>query len=329
MDLASLTFRAEVLRGIRGFFYEHGFLELDTPLLSDALIPESCLEIFKTEYVHPFDDTKNKALFLVPSPEVYMKPIIAEHKKSVFQLSKCFRNCESMGRIHNPEFTMLEYYAVNADYRDAIKLTEALFAYLVQHLHGNELFDTHNVGDYFLQAITELTMDDAFKHYAGFYLSDAQDSASLAKEAAKLGLGNEADLAKERWDDLYERIFVHSVEPALNPDKLIAITDYPSAAACLAKDGKKGRNNFPVKERWEIYARGVELANCYSEERNQDEVNTYFAEEDALKQKSARVPHPPVQDFGKVCAAMPPCTGTAMGIDRLIMLLAGRTGLML
>lgn len=326
MDVSSLKFRAAVIRGIRDFFWQAGFLELDTPLLADALIPETCLEVFQTEYVHPFHTEKNKTLFLVPSPEVYMKPIIAEHKCSVFQVSKCFRNSESVGRIHAPEFTMLEYYAVNADYQEALTLTEQLFAYLVESLQETELFDVRT-GEYFLQPFLRLTMDDAFKKYAGFYLSDARTVPLLANHAERLGLGDARQFLEESWDDLYERIFVHAVEPSLPKDKLVALLDYPAAAVCLAKEHTATRNMFPVKERWELYAGGVELANCYTEETNAAAVDAYVEYEHAAKQKTARVPHPAVKNFGAVCAAMPLCTGTALGVDRLVMLLAGKSGL--
>ena len=123
MDLERLRFRARIMQNIRRFFIERGYLELDTPALSCDLIPETCLEVFKTDYIKNAAHAKtagrthiqSSALYLVPSPEIYIKKIIAQHKVNVFQLSKCYRNAESCGRIHSPEFTMLEYYTMNAD----------------------------------------------------------------------------------------------------------------------------------------------------------------------------------------------------------------------
>ena len=108
MDLETLQFRARTMQRIREFFIQRGYLELDTPALSSHLIPESCLEVFRTEYIYP-GTQEATPLYLVPSPEVHIKPLIARHKVSMFQLSKCYRNLESCGRIHSPEFTMLEY----------------------------------------------------------------------------------------------------------------------------------------------------------------------------------------------------------------------------
>ena len=138
MDIEALEFRAACLQAARNFFITHGDLELDTPALAPALIPESCLEVFRTEYLKPFKTGEEAAvpLFLVPSPEVFIKPVIAAHGRSVFQLSKCYRNCESVGHIHNPEFTMLEYYTMQANYRDSVTLTEAFLQTMAQAVAG-------------------------------------------------------------------------------------------------------------------------------------------------------------------------------------------------
>ena len=118
MDIETMEFRAACIRAVREFFVKNGYLELDTPALAERLIPETCLEVFKTEYLKPHGSNsrpvngsgqaeKRKALFLTPSPEVFIKPIIAQTGRPVFQISKCYRNTESAGRIHSPEFTML------------------------------------------------------------------------------------------------------------------------------------------------------------------------------------------------------------------------------
>ena len=127
---------------------------------------------------------------------------------------------------------------------------------------------------------------------------------------------------------------MHKVELSLPRDRPVAIIDYPAAVPCLAAlnckqipraDGR--RINWNTRERWELYAGGVELANCYTELRDEDEIRKYMESENKEKQQSARIPHPPVTDFNRVCARMPPCSGSALGLDRLIMLLAGKSTL--
>ena len=345
MDLELLKFRAETMQRIRAFFIERKYLELDTPALSSSLIPETCLEVFKTEYVEPWTGEK-KDMYLVPSPEIYMKRIISQHKVSVFQLSKCYRNVESAGRIHSPEFTMLEYYTMDASYKESMAITEELFNTLLPQAPENGEPDPWK---HLRPPFTRLTMDDAFNKYAGFRLSGAQTTAELAEHARRLGIAELPDspFSKWPWDDLYELILVQCVEPALaNEEKPVFLMDYPAKAACLAKDvppakdsantgkgnggknsdrGASNGNSTPLwKERWELYAAGTELANCYTEEDNPENVREYFKTEGRLKNKTALIPHAMDDEYWKVFRGFPHCSGVAIGVDRLIMLLAGR-----
>ncbi|MCR4714191.1 MAG: LysR family transcriptional regulator [Treponemataceae bacterium] len=341
MDLELLKFRAEIMQKIRAFFIEKDYLELDSPALSSSLIPETCLEVFKTEYVEPWTGEK-KDMYLVPSPEIYMKRIIAQHKVSVFQLSKCYRNVESAGRIHIPEFTMLEYYTMNASYKDSMAITEDLFNLLLPPLPSDGNTDPWQ---HLRPPFTRLTMDDAFQKYAGFRLSQSQTPAELAEHARRLGIAELPDspFNKWPWDDLYELILVQCVDPALvNVPKPVFLMDYPAKVPCLAKDvplkhdcaanGSGGKNasrfvekDTPLwKERWELYAVGTELANCYTEEDNPENVREYFKQEGRLKNETALIPHATDDEYWKVFKDFPHCSGVAMGVDRLIMLLAGR-----
>ncbi len=315
-----LQFRARCIADIRSFFSARAYLEADTPALSPALIPETCLEVFRTEYLIPWKTGASsiRPLFLVPSPEIYLKRLIADHKISLFQISKCYRNVESVGKIHSPEFTMLEYYTMHAGYLESLELTEALFAHLLVEMHPEE------VPASLMPPFIRLSMNDAFIQYAGFSLALCPECGDLARHASRLGLGDAEELAKKPWDDLYELIFVHTVEPALPRQKPVFLMDYPARVPCLAAEqGSQWR----TKERWELYANGVELANCYTEERNPDLVRAYFVEENAAKQATARIPHPAAEDFVDVCARMPPCSGVAVGLDRLVMVLADKTSI--
>jgi len=326
-----LKFRASCIQATRSFFINKGYLETDTPALSPRLIPETCLEVFRTEYRKPWQEGSDASvpLFLVPSPEVYLKQIIADHGISLFQISKCYRNAESVGRIHSPEFTMLEYYTVYAGYLKSLDITEALVTYLL-----DTLFIPENEPLGLRPPFIRMTMNEAFRSYAGFSLVDCPEPADLARHAQRLGLNDAHNFSQWSWDDLYELILVHTVEPALPHDQPIAILDYPAAVPCLAagktqevtrKDKRTGE--WKTKERWELYMKGVEIANCYTEERNEKEITQYIEAEDSLKQQTARIPHPPVTGFSAICAKMPPCSGSALGLDRLIMLLAGKSSI--
>ena len=332
MDSEALEFRAVCIQAAREFFIKNTYLELDTPALAASLIPESCLEVFRIEYVEP-GSNKKVPFFLTPSPEVFIKPIIAQTKRSVFQISKCYRNAESYGKIHRPEFTMLEYYTVNASYRDSVKITESLFNFIAKKIRNTPLSD-HAVLKTLQKGFLCVTMNEAFIKYAGFSLAKENSAEALAFHAERLGLGDAEKYLDWKRDDLYELILVHAVEPNLPKNRLIALSDYPAFVPCLAAENsetvfteKNGAAEWKTVERWEVYLNGVELANCYSECRDEKKINAYFKSEDAIKQKTALVPHPAVANFGTLCAEMPPCSGTALGFDRLIMLLAGKTSL--
>lgn len=320
MDLEALQFRSRIIHQIREFFLNRGYLEVDTPALSEHLIPENCLEVFQTEYIEPWSQNK-KTLYLVPSPEVHIKPLIAKHKVSMFQLSKCYRNVESIGRIHNPEFTMLEYYTMDADYMDSATITEELVDYLLPTSTNREA----DVFNFLRPPFIRLSMDDAFETYAGFRLSKCSSALDLAKQALRLGIMEQPNnpFKTWAWDDLYELIFVQCVEPNLPKEKPVFLFNYPAKVPCLAKDVPEKNGEILWKQRWELYAEGIELSNCYSEETDAEKVRTYFESERAIKDKMALVPHKVDSEYWKHFINFPKCSGNAMGVDRLIALLSG------
>lgn len=328
MDLETLQFRAKTIQGIRDFFIQRGYLELDTPALSPHLIPESCLEVFRTDYLHP--GTGNTTpLYLVPSPEVHIKPLLAQHRVSMFQISKCYRNCESTGRIHSPEFTMLEYYTVGAGYLDTAALTEELFNHLLPPPEQDAA-----APDPFARLrppFRRLTMEEAFCRYAGFRLSSCPEAGQLAEQAARLGIYQPEDNPFHQWpwDDLYELILVQCVEPQLPKDRPLLLMDYPAQVPCLAQDVPNPANpSQPLwKQRWELYVAGVELSNCYSEETDPQKVRAYFQQEGQTKAKSARIHHAIDENYWQHFQHFPTCSGNALGVDRLIALLCGRTSI--
>jgi lysyl-tRNA synthetase class 2 len=315
MDLEFLQLRANVFRTIRAFFDSKSYLEVDTPVLSPDLIPETCLEVFETSYLRPgAGGPSAKPYWLVPSPEIWMKRLIAKHKQSVYQICKCFRNGESTGFLHSPEFTMLEYYTTGFNYLDSLTLTEELFAVLFT-VSGSSagIQDDEGLRRPFLR----ITMEEAFREFAGTDLFAAAETGTLREAALRLGLTPPEDLDTAA---LYDLIFIHAVEPNLPKDRITALLDYPAFVPCLAKRNGSSK----TVERWELYGCGVELANCYTEETRAATVKAYFEAEGAAKNKTAMVPHNTDNNYWKVFADFPACSGVAMGLDRLIMVLSGR-----
>lgn len=308
MDLQMLKTRAAIIKQVRSFFNSKDYIELDTPLLLPDLIPESCLEVFQTERLFPHGSRqRSRPLWLIPSPEISMKKIIAQHRVNVYQICKCFRNGESTGHLHNSEFTMLEYYTMNADYMDSLALTEELFEQLAKEA------DTPSLSPPF----ERITVAQAFEKYAGFDLFTAvEEKGALEKEAHRLGI---EPMPCMETAQLYDLIFIHSVEPHLKTDKPVALLDYPAFVPCLAKKSPNGK----TVERWELYYNGIELANCFSEETDPQTVRDFFISEAAEKGKTSLVKHDVDHDFWEIFKDFPKCSGVAMGLDRLIMALTG------
>jgi lysyl-tRNA synthetase class 2 len=361
MDIELLRFRSAVFRAVRAFFDGRNYLEVDTPLLSADLIPESCLEVFETELLPPRGSRmRAKSLYLIPSPEIWMKKIIAGLRAGgarmpagIYQICRCFRNGESSGRIHSPEFTMLEYYSLGADCGDSLALTEELFARLLplaEEGPGREAGLS--------PPFERIAMGEAFARWAGFDLYRAASvPGGLETEARRLGLDPLPGLDRGA---LYDLIFVDRVEPSLPRDRPVALCEYPAFVPCLAKKTPGGK----TVERWELYGRGIELANCYTEETSPRAVREFFEGEKRAKEKSALVRHrvddaywkiflpsgeklpgegppgapapgarprgedPPGRPPGEAAeSGFPPCSGVALGMDRLIMALAGETSI--
>ena len=336
MDLELLRERASIIRDVRLFFEQRNYLETDTPLLAPDLIPESCLEVFETLLLPPIGSRlPKKPYWLIPSPEIWMKRLIAQHRTNIFQICKCFRNGESSGRWHNSEFTMLEYYTMEADYMDSLALTGELFGFLLSGMKRRSTKGADAL-DGLSPPFIRLTVKEAFKRWAGFDLYKASASPdAMEKEAVSLGLNPPSGLSVH---ELYDLIFIHTVEPQLKLERPVALVDYPAFVPCLAKKSPDGK----TAERWELYARGTELANCYTEETSPGEVRRFFESERAEKEKKALVRHRVDEDYWKIFASgdtgpaenppserkkFPACSGVAMGLDRLIMVLCGRATL--
>jgi lysyl-tRNA synthetase class 2 len=203
---------------------------------------------------------------------------------------------------------MLEYYTMDADYVTSLALTEALFYTLLEGRVSPDL----------MPPFTRITIEESFSRWAGFSLEQAVRNNELEARARALGL---APLPGMDNAALYDLIFIHAVEPQLPKDKPVALMDYPAFVPCLAQKCADGN----AMERWELYVRGIELANCYSEERNAEQVRHFFEREAVAKERAALVPHRVNHEYPKLFERFPRCSGVAMGLDRLIMALTGRS----
>lgn len=293
MSLASfkpvLELRAKVLRAIRQFFYDRDFLEVETPLR----IPAPALELH-------IDAIPAGGQYLRTSPELHMKRLLAAGWKKIFQLGPCFREGER-GALHNPEFNLLEWYRADADYLAILAETKALLAAVAEAVLGRTWLKVQCAQVELMPVWEVFTVAEAFSKFAGWDPVAAFDA--------------------ERFDlDL-----VNKVEPRLPREHPVILMDYPAAAAALAR---RKPGNPRVAERWELYVGGLELANAFSELTDPAEQRARFEACAAERQALEKTVYPLDEDFLAALAdGLPPSAGIALGVDRLVMLLAGAKSL--
>lgn len=300
-DRAMLAQRAQLLQRIRCFFSERGVLEVDTPVLSRTATNEPHLHSFTTDYRGPAAPTSGQ-LFLHTSPEFPMKRLLASGSGPIFQICKVFRDGEA-GRRHNPEFTLLEWYRPGFDHHALMDELEAL-------LHAVAFDDPPAPAQ-------RLSYRTAFQRYAGIDpFATLARLKSHAVNYAPPGSDSESDI--DYWRDL---ILVHEVEPQLGRESPCFIHHYPSTQASLARLDPQDPT---VAERFELYWRGLELANGFNELADAREQAQRFA---ADRKRREILGLPLVSVDTRLIAALesglPACAGVAVGVDRLLMALTG------
>lgn len=297
-----LRLRARVYQTIREFFRQRGVLEVDTPLLSSATVTDPAIESFTTVYDGP--GASDRLLYLMTSPEFYMKRLLAAGSGSIYQLCHVFRQAE-LGTQHNPEFTLLEWYRVGMDYQDLMKEV----AQLVRVLVKQDLSQTHYV-----------TYQEAFLRYAGIDPLTA-DGAALREAAQQAGLSVEARGTDER-DLFLDYLMSHRVQPKLGRDGLTFVYEYPASQCALAR---LSPTNNQVAERFELFLQGKELANGYQELTDAAQQAQRFQRD--LERRAGQNGKSVTQDaylLDALAAGLPDCAGVALGVDRLIQFMSGK-----
>jgi lysyl-tRNA synthetase class 2 len=310
-DTVIFNRRNRLLKAVREFFVSKNYLEVDTPLLSPFIIPEAAIEVFKTDYEKREKETL--PFYLIPSPELWMKRIIAESGLNIFQICKCFRNSEQLSRIHNPEFSMLEWYTTGADYLNSMTHTEELFEYIYDKLRINTVVSLGSERINLATPFPRISMDDVFSDTLGVTLGELDDVDALRQTCRSSEITVAVD---DSWEQLFHKLFISFIEPVLPQNKPLFLYDYPRRIPTLAKQ----KQGTPYAERWELYIAGIEIANCFTEETNREIVKNFYKGEMQRKKHSL---HDHEIDWGLLdfFTHLPPCSGVALGIDRLLMIL--------
>ncbi|MBA3315783.1 MAG: EF-P lysine aminoacylase EpmA [Planctomycetota bacterium] len=317
-SLDTLRHRAALLSFTRRFFDQHGYLEVETPLLSPDVVVDAHLEPFSTRFLPDPTSQSGPELFLQTSPEFSLKRLLACGSGPVFEVFRAFRNGER-GRLHNPEFTLIEWYRPGDSYLEQMNFTEEYVRDFFNEAAALRCGETRIIAKPF----ERLSYDDAFQLYAG-----QRVLRSTVEELAKLARDRDvpippyllvAESSRDAWLNL---LLAEVVEPHLGVERPTFLYDYPASQAALAR--VRG-DDPPVAERFELYIDGIELCNGYHELLDAKELRRRNCEQN---RKRAELGLRTLPEDSRLLAAMehglPACSGVALGFDRLVMIALGK-----
>jgi len=313
-----LLTRNRILAAVRAWFAGRGFVEVDCGALQVSPGNEAHLHGFATDLIQP-DGTRDTR-YLHTSPEFSCKKLLAAGETRIFDIAKVYRNRERT-LTHSPEFTMLEWYRTGEDYEIVIEDTLALTR-LAADTAGTRMFQWRGRQADPFAAAEWLTVDDAFRRYAGLSLLETVRTDGTADRDALARLSPVRVAGDDSWSDIFSRILSEEVEANLGNGQITVLYEYPVVEAALARISTRDPR---VAERFELYACGVELANGFGELTDPGEQRRRFDDEMAIKQRIYGERYPVDEELLEALAAMPPASGVALGLDRLIMLAAGAT----
>ena len=272
--------RASIIQGIRHFFINRGYLEVETPYRIPAPAPESHIKV-----------VTSGSWFLHTSPELCMKRMLAAGYEKIFQICRCWRE-EERGSQHIPEFTLLEWYRSGSDYRALMEDCEELIQTVAAGIGLEEKIIYRNDEVDITNPWKKISVKEAFQRYAKISMKEALER------------------------DLFDEIMVNDIEPKLGIEKPTFIYDYPAERRAMAR---LKQEDSTLAERFELYIGGLELANAFSELVDAEEQRKNFNQENTTRKQFSKPIYPMPEKFLNELQSMPPSAGIALGVDRLVM----------
>ena len=304
-SLEMLRRRADLLHRLRLFFHQRGYWEAETPALSaDTVVDRHLDPLSVTVFEDPQHPEQGRRMWLQTSPEFAMKRLLAAGAEAIFQVARVFRGGRERGRLHNPEFTLLEWYRVGQTFAESMQFLAELAEAFLPTGEPTEF----------------LTYRQAFLNY--LHIDPHQASAEQLREVAlQYEIAFPESLSLEDRDSWLELLLGEKIEPHLGAQRPLILSHYPASQAALARVSSDDPN---TAERFELYFRGVELANGYHE----------LLDPRVLRERNALTNRQRIED-GKSALpeesylleamerGLPACCGVALGVDRLAMLALG------
>jgi elongation factor P--(R)-beta-lysine ligase len=311
-----LVQRSGILSACRAWFGAEGFLEVDVPALVVSPGNETHLHAFQTTLIS--NDGSADTRYLHTSPEFACKKLLAAGETRIFSLSHVFRNRERTP-THAPEFMMLEWYRAGEEYQVVIADTLALLRHAADQVGRWQWQWRNRCCDVSVDA-EWLTVNEAFKRFADVDLLATLAPNGVPDREALAGCSPVSFGVDESWSDIFSRILAEKVEPHLGNGRVTVLYEYPSCEAALAR---RCNHDARVAERFELYACGLELANGFGELTDPVEQRRRFVAEMDSKERIYGERYPIDEELLAALALMPPASGVALGIDRVIMLATG------
>ncbi len=316
-NLENYKIYLQVEEAVNEFFKKRGYLKTDLPVLSPALIPESYLEVFETQF--KYFNTKEK-LYLTPSPELFLKRLLVSGIGNCYYLGKAFRNSEPNSTWHLPEFTMLEFYKVGVNYLEMADEVLKLLRYIdnkVKNPHFVPLSGTSRGKQKIkFNRWEKYSIAQAFLKFADITEKELFNQKLFIKKAKQKGY----KIDNATYEDLFSQILAQEIEPRLGKNGYPALLyDYPRELSSLAKLKK----NRKIAERCEFYIDGLEIGGFCTELNDYKEQEIRFFQESEKRKKNNLINHIIDKDFIKTLkCGLPDCTGAGIGFDRLVMIFA-------
>lgn len=314
--IARLKQRRAIISAIRSFFDGLDYLEVETPILQTSPCMDTHIHAFQTQYKDVSLQSKQK-LYLHTSPEFGMKKLLSAGLDRIYQICHVFRNADDT-KLHSPEFTMIEWYNTDHRYEDLMDETIALIQHTAQAV-GVDAYKWQGRSVDVAAPWQKISVKECFALYAALDLDiylDDRDGFAAAIAAKGLHVADD-----DGWDDLFHRVMLEYVEPHLGMDQPVILYDYPKRLAALAQ---VKQSDPRYAERFEVYIAGVELANGFGELTDAKEQRRRFISEMDAKQSIYGERYPVDEHLiAALEQGLPACSGIALGIDRLVMLITG------